>query len=395
MGASLAVFAGAAAYGATGAFFSDSETSTGNTFTAGAIDLKVDSQQHYNGMLCANGTAIGAGYFWVPEGVATSTFDGAAATAYNLANPAQYPQAGTACSGTWTLKDLQPTIDKFFNFADVKPGDNGENTVSLHIDNNDAWACVDITNIANNDNTNNTPEVLAGDVTPGPVGGGELGANLNFIVWNDNGAGGGVAGDNIWNGTEPLLTSGAAPSVAQSYTLAAPPGAPLVGGSTGYIGVAWCAGTWSSIAQGATCNGATMGNIAQTDSYAADVAFRVEQSRNNPNFTCAPQVAPTTLTLAKTVLPALLHPDSAYTLAANGPSVISGIEGAPAVTAAGVVAGVYTLSESSAFPGAVVAWSCIGNATPEVDNLDGTATVTIAPGENVGCEVTNDYNNID
>ena len=39
------------AIGATGAFFSDTETSTGNTFTAGAIDLTVDSEQHYNNLV--------------------------------------------------------------------------------------------------------------------------------------------------------------------------------------------------------------------------------------------------------------------------------------------------------------------------------------------------------
>ena len=51
---SLAIIAvvGAVAVGVTGAFFSDTETSTGNTFTAGAIDLKVDSEQHYNGNVC-------------------------------------------------------------------------------------------------------------------------------------------------------------------------------------------------------------------------------------------------------------------------------------------------------------------------------------------------------
>ena len=42
---SLSVIAVAAAVvvGATTAFFSDTETSTGNTFTAGSIDLKIDN----------------------------------------------------------------------------------------------------------------------------------------------------------------------------------------------------------------------------------------------------------------------------------------------------------------------------------------------------------------
>jgi predicted ribosomally synthesized peptide with SipW-like signal peptide len=38
------------AIGLTGAFFSDTETSTGNTFQAGAIDLKVDNTSYYNGV---------------------------------------------------------------------------------------------------------------------------------------------------------------------------------------------------------------------------------------------------------------------------------------------------------------------------------------------------------
>ena len=34
--------------GMTGAFFSDTETSTGNIFTAGAIDLLVDKENYFN-----------------------------------------------------------------------------------------------------------------------------------------------------------------------------------------------------------------------------------------------------------------------------------------------------------------------------------------------------------
>src|SRR6185312_9853594 len=40
----------ALAYGATGAFFSDTETSANNIFTAGSVDLKIDhSLSTYNG----------------------------------------------------------------------------------------------------------------------------------------------------------------------------------------------------------------------------------------------------------------------------------------------------------------------------------------------------------
>ena len=48
----LILFVGSAlALGGTGAFFSDTELSSGNTFTAGAIDLKVDNESYYNGLL--------------------------------------------------------------------------------------------------------------------------------------------------------------------------------------------------------------------------------------------------------------------------------------------------------------------------------------------------------
>ena len=51
---------GGAVYGSTSAFFSDTETSTGNTLAAGKLDLKVDSVAHYDGMVCVNNV-------WVDE----------------------------------------------------------------------------------------------------------------------------------------------------------------------------------------------------------------------------------------------------------------------------------------------------------------------------------------
>ena len=76
----ILVFGTAAYIGGTGAFFSDTETSTNNTFTAGAIDLKIDNTSYYLG----------------------------------VANP------GT----TWPSQDL--TNQKFFDFSDLKPSDYGE-----------------------------------------------------------------------------------------------------------------------------------------------------------------------------------------------------------------------------------------------------------------------------
>ena len=225
----VVVFVAAIVAGATGAFFSDTETSTANTFTAGAIDLTVDSQQHYNNAICVNG-------LWALEAGQTAQVD-------------QYPVIGTICDGTWSLTDLG--AQKFFNFADVKPGDSGENTVSLHINNNPAWACVNIKTTANEENGINNPESEASDTTSG-VGQGELASNLKFQTWLDQGTTPGFQGkdagegDNIWQVGEPSLASGAMSDIVGNgldLTLAdGGTGTPISPTNTNYIGMFWCAG---------------------------------------------------------------------------------------------------------------------------------------------------------
>lgn len=242
----------------TNAYFSDTEKSVGNTFEAGAIDLKVDSKCSYNG------------------------------------------EESQQC-GNWKLKDLgddnrdiAEVTDRFFNFTDIKPGDFGENTISLHLDGNDAWACITIDNVKNLENGINEPEAKAGDVTDTE---GELAKNLYFTAWLDN-------GNNIWDTGEPLLFTnkyGPLSDVLENktYTLAdSTTGNPIKGGETTYIGLKWCAGAMQvDEALGIiACDGSTMGNESQTDSVSADVTFYVEQSRNNPDFKCV-QPKLTTLVL--------------------------------------------------------------------------------------------------
>src|SRR3972149_5145046 len=133
--------AGALIVGATVSFFSDTETSQNNTLAAGALDLKIDNTSYYNGVL----------------------------------------NQGT----TWTLDDL--TDQLFFDFTDVKPNDLGEDTTSLHTE-NDSWVCADFTLTENNDNTCTTPE-LADDLTCNEpdvdLFDGELAQNIEFAFWAD------------------------------------------------------------------------------------------------------------------------------------------------------------------------------------------------------------------
>lgn len=278
MSLGVIVFVAALSMSATGAFFNDTETSTGNTFTAGAIDLKVDSVQHYNHMVCVDND----GYKWQPEPGFTP-------------GVGHYPVPGSACDGSWTLTDLGP--QKFFNFSDVKPGDMGENTVSLHIDNNPAWACLNIKTTENNENSLIEPEATAGDVSTTT---GELAGNLKFQTWLDEGATPGFQGqdvgegDNIWQVGEPALANGALSDIVGNgltLTLAdGGTGTPLDPTQTNYVGMFWCAGTVTGGAGNLGCDGSTMNNQSQTDSAKVDVTFTVEQSRNNANFRCVPPV---------------------------------------------------------------------------------------------------------
>lgn len=239
---------------ATWSFFHDEETSTGNTFKAGELDLTVDSECHYDGMVC------GENNVWVEETSGSSTF------------PELIDQP---CSCRWIEpKNLVEGTDLFFNFDDVKPGDFGENTISLHVKDNPSWVCASVRNLANADNACNEPEGLEDTTCGDPgIGEGELQDNLNVTIWRD------IDCDNQWdeedneevlvenqpingnNGVWPLF----APGIADST--------PLPGDTKTCIGLAW--GISNEV-----------GNIIQTDSVTGDISFYAEQARHNENFVC-------------------------------------------------------------------------------------------------------------
>jgi predicted ribosomally synthesized peptide with SipW-like signal peptide len=292
----MLVFVGAAVASSTGAFFNDTETSTGNTFTAGDIDLQIDSVAHYNGMVC---TLVGATYHYIPEDSVTLNASSTPIAAadmneqsewdtYNAlpANAAQFPEAGATCTGTWAVGNLDENtlgMDEFFNFSDIKPGDTGENTISVHVGSNDAWMCASIANIGDADNTQTEPE--AGDVDDvDDLAGGELDNNLEFFAWADD-------GDNVFEVGESALGGPVSASSlsATTWALAEGGGTPIQGGSTSYVGLAWCAGDIGTPTPGSPieCDGGAMGNEAQTDSWNADLTFYIEQSRNNAEFQCS------------------------------------------------------------------------------------------------------------
>lgn len=277
------------AVAATGAFFSDTETSTGNTFTAGQLDLKIDSEAHYAGLVCTGNPNT----FWQDDPA-----DPNLTTRPDL--------VGDPCGGTWNERDL--TNEKFFNLTDIKPGDDGENTISLHVINNDAWGRLKIENDVDAENGCGGEEVAVdpncGTEAP-PFG--EMQNNMQFFIWLDEGGVNGfqcagvvrctadtTEGDNIQQGGElTLVTPGTLDEGGETlniytgliaaYTLnvctgdgsstADCPGLTsdghMVGSITYYFGLGWELPD-------------TVGNDVQTDSLTADLKFEVEQYRNNP-----------------------------------------------------------------------------------------------------------------
>lgn len=182
----------------------------------------------------------------------------------------------------WTLKDLG-LGDTFWNFDDVKPGDHGTNVISLHPDNNDAWACLNIINKQDDENDLVDPEAEAGDLTFGPTGNGELSGYLSTFIWWDTNHNG------VFDSGEVGIDRGDFESVDGLPLADSLHPSQLTGDQTVYLGWAWCAGEWANDPWSGSfaCDGSEMYDDAQTDSFKADIEFYLEQWRNNPNFRCS------------------------------------------------------------------------------------------------------------
>ena len=369
--ATLAIV-GIAVIGGTTAIFSDTEVSTGNTFTAGAIDLSVDNESYLNGV-------FNAGTSWLQP---ADLDDG------------QGPGEGGAY---W-----------FFNFRDLKPGDWGEDTISLHVNNNDSWLCVDVTLTSNQDNGSTEPEL--NDETPWTAGRGELADHVNFIWWADD-------GDNVLEDNELLLPSGPLGNLGVGETATIPladsntniwlGSGPIVGGDDYFIGKAWCFGnldigasTYSQDSQGSTgsngpdvrplvCDGSQEDNVTQTDSMTADISFRAVQSRNNGSFVCVPENVPTVapLTVDKRItftsinLPAVVISD--FELHVEGPSSFHE-HFTDEIPWPNLDPGVYTVSETYIGSQTIVSTPVFGL------DCNSSGEVTLVAGDNKTCQITNE-----
>lgn len=381
LAALLILGAGGSIVGGTSAFFSDTETSTGNVFTAGAIDLQIDNDSYYNNNRCVE----------ISPGV------------WQWQGDALFPTPGTTCTTSWHLSDLDET-HLFFNFTDIKPDDDGEDTISMHIDTNPAYACLDMTLTADDDTSSTEPELADGDVQEdlNDSWDGELASALQMFWWADD-------GDNVYESGETPLINGAQTietmfgedhelslALADSLTNVWGPVAPLAPGVTHYIAKAWCFGTMSltPIPQdglgagnnngpqvrggGYACDGSGLDNTTQTDAVRLDVGFRAVQSRSNSQFLCGGDTARTaTLTVTKVVTNDnggnnVIGDFQLFVFNSIATPVTSGVP-------TNLIADTYTVTESG----------ISGYQATFSGDCDANGVVTLNPGDVKSCTITN------
>lgn len=206
----------------TFALFSDTETSSPNTFTAGIIDLEVDAEN--------------------PTGVIFAAQD-----------------------------DPLPEIFDYLPASDIKPGDDGEVTLSLHLkaNSNDADLWMQITNLVDDGGLNPESETGTDDV---------ISDAIEVLIWLDEGStvgwqGTGTdseEGDNIWQDGEDILFGTVAAGGGTLYSLSTTNSGKLtvmddaVASTTYYVGWYWILPS-------------TVGNEAQGDYCTFDIVFGADQ----------------------------------------------------------------------------------------------------------------------
>ncbi|MBA7602675.1 hypothetical protein ES703_09771 [subsurface metagenome] len=158
----------------TFALFSDTETSSPNTFTAGIIDLEID------------------------------------------------------CDGdtVFTPTDDPPEIFNYLPASDIKPGDDGEVTLSLHLKtgSNDADLWMQVQNLNNYGGVLSEPEEEEENGTPDD----DIASEILVKLWIDD-------GDNIWEDGEVVLYDDTLSGLTAKLTVQLD----AVASTTYYVGWSW------------------------------------------------------------------------------------------------------------------------------------------------------------
>ncbi|MEO6956712.1 MAG: hypothetical protein ABI137_08215 [Antricoccus sp.] len=178
-------------------------------------------------------------------------------------------------------------------------------------------------------------------------------------------------------------------AVPINWTLTAS-GASTITGSTGSAAVTnqrVGVGTYNLSESGGPV-GYTPSDWACTGAGASTSSTVTLQDGNNATCTITNTDKPATLTLIKTVTNnnGGTATPADWTLSATGPTTITGVTGTPAVTAAPVTAGSYTLSEAGGPAGYTPsAWTCITPGNPTTTG----STVILSIGQATTCTINN------
>jgi hypothetical protein len=187
-----------------------------------------------------------------------------------------YTLPGATQCQLWEETDIND--ERFFDFTDIKPGDNGRNGISLHVYDNPAYACL----IAHDgDDDENTVFEAEGDDDDTA---GELQDYITVFTWVDEDE------DGLYDpNNEEALDTKTLGELGSIASLDSNNGEFLSATTTEYIGLAWCAGTIEvdDTTGEISCDGSTMLDDAQSDIFTASLTAFAEQTRHNDDFSCA------------------------------------------------------------------------------------------------------------
>ena len=188
----------------TTAYFNDTESFEGNQLTAGQLDLLVDWQQTYDfgegrQFVSAHPDHDGDGEQSVEiDGDVFSYSDfpdeededsnGANLPVLNCDN---IPPLSEADFGTDPVTGEE--METLVQLTDVKPGDSGEITFSLHLCDNPGYIWMQAANVGQSGGSGTEPELL---VDPDNLG--DLGEAIEARLWYDEDC------DNVYDGAEPV-----------------------------------------------------------------------------------------------------------------------------------------------------------------------------------------------
>jgi len=188
----------------TTAYFNDTETFAGNSLTAGELDLLVDWQQTYD---FGNGREfISAHPDHDGDGEQSVVIDDEVLTYSDFPDDTD-PDSNGANIPNLSCEDIPPLSEANFNvdpvtgeemetlvqLSDVKPGDSGEITFSLHLCDNPGYIWMQANNVTESGGAFPDPEAV---VDPDNLG--DLGDAIHATLWYDEDC------DNVYDPAEPV-----------------------------------------------------------------------------------------------------------------------------------------------------------------------------------------------